>query len=435
MLDRPNSTDVRDALRHVGFSLVETESSRLHRKGESRPDVVAWAANASGDLKPWAVVEIKTGRAKTPDMALPALIRTRSLLETVDHYAVINGQWFKADAGLIRMHPVAGPDAPRFGGEGVIGDIDLAVQLIFQEVWRRADFGRGVSDDNPLLAFERGLREVDSQRAIAPRIHFAATWKALERYLAVADDRWVVQTKPAVARAMAALTGSKLRGRVLDPFCGSGALLWSSIARAQDAHLDLESAEGADFDDAQVAVASYVARHSPVPTLIHTMDAFANSDGGDRRHLLPSSPAGQFETAPSVVIAQPPFGVRLPDRWELLSGQYTNDMDAAAVDVALRNIPAGGRAVLQLPLGFVSKGGIFDVYRRFLTSNFRVGAVLGLPPGGVASTNVRSVLVVIDRAAPTETFVANLGRDWEIQLDPASPMMVAALRHLDEDQR
>lgn len=61
-------------------------------------------------------------------------------------------------------------------------------------------------------------------------------------------------------------------------------------------------------------------------------------------------------------------------------------------------------------------------------------ALIGLPGGAVPGTGVRSVLVVIERAEPGETFVAQLGEDWESQLAPGGAALSAALAHIDGEQ-
>jgi type I restriction-modification system DNA methylase subunit len=100
------------------------------------------------------------------------------------------------------------------------------------------------------------------------------------------------------------------------------------------------------------------------------------------------------------------------------------------LDRIVRLIGSGGRAVLHMPVGvtFRPTGG---QYRRFLASRFRIAAILGLPVGAVAGMGIRSVLVVIEDAPSTDTFVAQLGEDWESQLAPGGAALEAALLHID----
>lgn len=93
---------------------------------------------------------------------------------------------------------------------------------------------------------------------------------------------------------------------------------------------------------------------------------------------------------------------------------------------------AAGRVppVLLLPINitFLHK---LEAYRRFLASDYRVGALIGLPARVLEPTAVRAVLLVIDHAEPGETFVAQLGEDWVAQLSKTGAAMNAALQHLD----
>lgn len=78
------------------------------------PDFLGWAANADGELVPWVIVEVKQGSNKPPQLALPQLARYRDLLGTVDHYVVIDDEWFRADDGLRSVMRVDAPQSPRF---------------------------------------------------------------------------------------------------------------------------------------------------------------------------------------------------------------------------------------------------------------------------------------------------------------------------------
>jgi type I restriction-modification system DNA methylase subunit len=115
---------------------------------------------------------------------------------------------------------------------------------------------------------------------------------------------------------------------------------------------------------------------------------------------------------------------------QLLDGSRTTDGEAAAVDISLRSLQQGGRAVFHLGAGFTFKQTL-EHYRQHLAKEFRVGALIGLPTGAMPGTAIRSVLLVIDRAEPGETFIAQLGEDWEAQLGSGGAAIEAALAHLD----
>jgi hypothetical protein len=134
------------------------------------------------------------------------------------------------------------------------------------------------------------------------------------------------------------------------------------------------------------------------------------------------------------VVSSPPSGVRLPASHELLDGTMTHDGDYVAVDRILRVLADGGRGVLHVSAGFTFKAN-GERFRRYVADHFRVAAVIGCPSGTVSGTSIRSALLVIDNAEPGETFVAQLGEDWETQLTPGGAALDAALEHVDGAKR
>jgi type I restriction-modification system DNA methylase subunit len=115
---------------------------------------------------------------------------------------------------------------------------------------------------------------------------------------------------------------------------------------------------------------------------------------------------------------------------QLSGGSSTKDGTIAAIDLCLQALRPGGRAVLHLPANITcSTSG--ERYRQTLVNKYRVAAVIGLPSGAVTGTAIRSVHLVIDKAKPGETFVAQLGEDWTAQLAPRGAALQAALAHLD----
>ncbi|MBT2380826.1 SAM-dependent DNA methyltransferase [Streptomyces sp. ISL-111] len=143
---RSDIAEVRAAMRAVGYTILQVEP-RLENMSNLRPDVLAWGSNADGELVPWAVVEYK--KLRQPELVLPSLAGSRDLLGTLEHYAVINGQWFKADRGVCCLQPVDGPTPPEHGSQGLVTDRSLATSLLVQRLWFEADRLRnsGVSAD------------------------------------------------------------------------------------------------------------------------------------------------------------------------------------------------------------------------------------------------------------------------------------------------
>ncbi|WP_068626883.1 HsdM family class I SAM-dependent methyltransferase [Oerskovia enterophila] len=413
---------VRARLRADGFDLVQLEAP-LDPASKVRPDVVAWAADNSGELVPWAVVEIKSGQFKSPELALPALVRSRDLLGTIDHYAVVNGQWFKADRSVRSLAPVDGPTPPQHGPRGLLVDEGLATSLLLKSLWRHVDMerSRGIRADyfsppaGPLAETNApGIETTDGFVPVRHDVLWRARRRALIEFASNTGNGEALASSPTIARAMSALAGPVVAGTVLDPFCGTGSFLWAVMDRAlHDAPVEFV---GVEVNDRMADLAGTIGRTASLPTKIVTGDAFEVE--------LPKA---------DVVLAAPPLGIRMREPRVLLDGSTTTDMAVAAVDLALQQLRPGGRAVLHVAAGFTFQHGA-EQYREYLAEEHRVAALIGLPSGAVPGTGVRSVLVVIERGEPGETFVAQVGEDWETQLATNGAAMTAVLAHIDGDQ-
>lgn len=413
--------EARQQLRDAGFALVQSEVP-LETSSKFRVDVLAWAGDGNGELVPWAAVEIKSGRAAVPELSLPALARTRDLLGTVDNYAVVDGQWFKADHSVRSLEPVDGPTPPPHGPEGELADESLATSLLLNALWRRMDRERGRRPIDPALPAEMltdlsdqtsaGIDTVDGPVAVRPDVLWMARRRALGELTTRAAKGGEWASEPAVARAVAELAGASLAGTVLDPFCGTGSFLWAAMDRARGLETPTEFV-GVELHQQLARTAESIGATAPLPARIVTGNAFGED-------VLPAD----------VVLTAPPLGVRDAERHQLLDGSRTRDLAVAAVDYALRSLRPGGRAVLHLNPGFTFHRSI-EGFRQYIASNYRVGALIGLPSGAIPGTVIPSVLLVIDRSDPGETFVAQLGEDWEAQLATGGAALTAAVAHLD----
>jgi SAM-dependent methyltransferase len=414
---------IRDALVRAGYQFVQLEPRIPDVKGNWSPDVVAWAADAGGTLVPWVVVEMKKGHgAVHPEAGLTALARARDLLGTVDHYVVVNDtEWFRADPGIQRLERVDGPVSPPNGGEGQITDVDLASSLISEDLWKAASRARdrGVPVVDYFLGSEAHLDLGGLRTATGARLPVKkdVLWQAGRRSIVDFERRGKeagIYTSPkAIAQAVAQLAGSRLTWDLLDPFCGAGSFLWEAIDYAEEHRTGLNTVLGYDINQRTAEVARSIGSAAPVPVDIVAADALAAD--------LPLS---------TCVVSAPPFGLRVQEHHELLDGLITRDGDLVVLDRIVRLLGSGGRAVLHLPVGITFRA-TGEQYRRFLASQFRIAAILGLPSGAVAGTGIRSVLMVIEDAPSTDTFVAQLGEDWESQLAPGGAALEATLAHID----
>lgn len=415
--------EVRTALRAAGFDLVQF-GAPLPPSSKVRPDVVAWAADQDGELVPWAVIELKTKGFTTPELTLPALVRSRDLLGTVDHYAVIHGQWFKADRSVRSLEPVEGPTPPAHGARGILADEGLATALLLKSLWDRTsrERARGEGAFFPSAVDLRaettvsGIETVDGDFIpVRHDVLWRARRRALLEFASHAGRGEPLASSPPLASAVAELAGSVDAGLVLDPFCGTGSFLWAVMDRGIELGAPLECV-GVELNDRLADLARTIGQTAPIPTTIATGNAFDIE--------LPTA---------DVVLAAPPLGMRVHEVRALLDGSTTSDMTLAAVDLALRHLRPGGRAVLHVGAGFTFQR-TAEHYRKYLTANHRVAALIGLPGGAMLGTGTHSVLMVLERAKPSETFVAQLGEDWETQLAPGGAALTAALAHIDRDE-
>lgn len=419
-----SNVQIRADLEAAGYQLIQFEP-RLEGTSKYRPDVLALATNSDANLVPWLVVEVKRGSTTRPELALPALMQARELLGTVEHYAVINGQWFRADRTLRTFEPVPGPQPPTNGSNGFLTDATLATSLLMDKLWFEADRARASGeqvDFSPSVdpKAERLQPGIQTARGdfvpVRPDVLWRARRNALAEFTSKSRYGSMQASDPVISQAVALLLGSGIGDTVLDPFCGTGSFLWAAMDRAATVKQPTEFV-GWEIDVNLAELAAEIA---------HTGPMLAHVESGDSLY-------GKLPQADTVVTA-PPLGGRLQAPWQLLDGSSTMELEVAAVDLSLRHLRLGGRAVFHISGGFTFRQST-EAYRHFLAEQFRVAALIGLPSGATPGTSIRSVLLVIDRAAPGQTLVAQLGEDWHTQLSAEGALMRAALQHIDGHER
>lgn len=412
-----------EALVRAGFPLVERQPAIATGSRLLRPDLLAWAVDDSHELMPWAAVELGSANGKwRPELVGPQFAQLRDVLGTVEHYALAaDGQWYRADRALQRFEPVSGPVGPPSNESGTLSDERLVEALLSRRLWSAADRLRsshGVDSLNALTATQ--IREFASlhteegrEIAIAPQ----ARWRALRRSALAFTGRTPTgqhsTSDPVVTSAVVQLAATRLTSTVLDPFCGLGTFLWEAVDVAREQGMSLERAVGVELNMETADMAQAIAEAAPTPSEVVIGDAF-------RIEL-------DFASA---VVSSPPMGMRLQEPYRLVDGRDTRDGDLAAIDRALSALAPGGRAVVQVAPGVAFRQ-TATAYRSYLASQFRIAAVIGLPSGAVPGAAIGSLILVIDRADPTDTFIAQLGDDWRDQIAPGGAALAAALEHVN----
>ncbi|MCQ1947585.1 N-6 DNA methylase [Arthrobacter sp. zg-Y1116] len=412
--------EVAEQLHGLGYPLVQTQV-RVPSAVRLRVDVLAWAVNDEGAIVPSLAIEIQNGQR--PEAALPLLAQVRAALGTVEHYILAEDRWFLAGRGLRMIQPADGPPTPRRHSEGQLKSLELVTELLQQRIWSNTKAGSdGNQNGSALSAFVDAV-SVDSDRSTIETVHGdvvavepTVLWNARRAVLAdIAErDRTTSQhvSRPGISSAISSLVGARLEGTVVDPFCGSGSFLWLLQERAVCEGRDIETI-GRDIRQDVIHVASVIGQTAPTGITFEIGDAFADA--------LPEA---------DVIVTAPPMGVRLTTPHKLQNGTSTRQADVAAVDVSLRALKPGGRAVFQLAPGMTFQS-VSEAYRDYLSHEYRVAALIGCPPGSAYGTMIQTVLMVVDKSPAGETFVAQLSEDWETQLAPNGPVMMAALSHID----
>jgi type I restriction-modification system DNA methylase subunit len=114
-----------------------------------------------------------------------------------------------------------------------------------------------------------------------------------------------------------------------------------------------------------------------------------------------------------LVITVPPLGMRLNEPIETPFGSTKNG-DIAAIALAVSSLKPNGVAAMISPPGWTwSKEG--QALRDWLSQNYHVIALLGLPPVLNKFTAISPVALVVRNSAPGKTVVGTLREDWLTQ--------------------
>jgi SAM-dependent methyltransferase len=413
------------ALEEVGFPLVRRDvpiSTTGARR--FRADLVAWGADADGELRPYVAVEVKSPSAgpSAVEAALLSLSVARDLLGTRVHYIVSGSTWLQADSGLQAAQPVPGPLRPPSTGRLKISDPDIARRLLDQRIGELAEGRQERISRSPVvdallelldeLAQHPGTLQVGNRDAQVPDVVLWPALRTAARHTLARDQSFNAHTSvPELADPMAALLGPLRDGVAVDPFCGVGSLLWAVAERAARGDHRI-SLRGYDLDPTVAEVARRLGALSPLPPTIEVRDSLqAPGDEAD------------------FVVAEPPIGLNLSEHFALAELGKTRDGDLAVIDACLRALRPAGRAVIHMSIGWTFRGGIAERFRDHLLDACRVTALIGLPAGTFTDTSVPSILVVLDKAAPTDTFVCQLSADWPVQLSSGGAALADYLSH------
>ncbi len=203
---------------------------------------------------------------------------------------------------------------------------------------------------------------------------------------------------PALTRLAVALGDPKPGERVYDPCCGTGSWLAASAAAMWEQGRRLSPAEwgravqqpvfGVDINPASQLISFIRLMLAGFKPALELGDALERTAAG-RHH----------QQGFDLVLANPPWGKDVgrsdvydfPVRARTIEGYF--------VQHVARSLRPGGRGVVAVPSGFLFRAGADEEIRKWLVDEFRIDAVVNLPPGALRPyTNVPVSLLVLRRA-------------------------------------
>lgn len=196
-----------------------------------------------------------------------------------------------------------------------------------------------------------------------------------------------------VASFMARLTAVDGGISVLDPVCGTG-LLMNEAAEA----LRADVIHGIELNSGMAEAARLI---SPENAMVFHGDSLR----------------GDYPLADSydLIIAEPPFGLRLPEVFTSpFGGAPITDLGNALVCKWVQHLSPCGRAVFLLPASCLSSRGK-RMWRGLASGGYHLRALIHVPSGNLKSTIAESYIVVVDRNARETIFTAQFGKDEALQ--------------------
>lgn len=205
-----------------------------------------------------------------------------------------------------------------------------------------------------------------------------------------------------MGRLMIALADPRPSERIYDPCFGTGGLLVDAAETLWNLGRDISPGEwtraqrvpmfGVERDAALHLVAFVRLLLAGVRPALELGDALER-DAAGRHH----------DQGFDCVLADPPWGAKVEGGHLYdfpIKGRTSENL---YLQHAIRSLRPGGRAVVAVPPGLLFRGGPDYELRRWLLTECRVELVLRLPPKSLRNRTITPNLLVVRRAAPTES--------------------------------
>jgi hypothetical protein len=393
------------ALVELGYSVDSQTWMSRGKKG--RVNIFGWGAGSQGNIVPLVAVEVLEN--VTPgniELALQQLSSAQTMMDTRNSF-IFNGQtWWRVSEDFRSVEEGPQPSAVKALTKKITDPIAIG-PMIKSEIWKAMDATRGqlsvqegiISAIQTVLDNSANLGDAIalSGNASMP-LDRQAFVKALQQILIqVSGKDTQFSTPPEVVEFLFNLVGN-LPGvkSFYDPFAGSGSNTreaWIRFGLISEEKIQIT---GREINSSIVELADVLNSASKSHVTIELGNSF----------MLPSILA-------DLVVTVPPLGIRLNDPIETPFGSTKNG-DIAAIALALSSLKPNGVAAMISPPGWTwSKEG--QALRDWLSQNYHVIALLGLPPVLNKVTAISPVALVVRNSVPGETVVGTLKEDWLTQ--------------------
>jgi N-6 DNA Methylase len=393
------------ALVELGYSV--DSQTWMSRGNKGRVNIFGWGAGTQGNIVPLVAVEVL--EAVTPEnieLALQQLSSAQTMMDTRNSF-IFNGlTWWRVSEDFRSVEEGPQPNPVKALTKKITDPIAIG-PMIKPELWKAMDATRGqLSIQEGIISAIRTILDSSTNLGDAIALSGNATMpldrqafvKALQQILMQMSGKDAQFGTPTeVVDFLFNLVGSLPKVKTFyDPFAGSGSTAreaWIRFGLTSDEQIQIT---GREINNSVVELADVLNSASKSHVTMELGNSF----------MLPSILA-------DLVVTVPPLGMRLNEPIETPFGSTKNG-DIAAIALAVSSLKPNGVAAMISPPGWTwSKEG--QALRDWLSQNYHVIALLGLPPVLNKVTAISPVALVVRNSAPGTTVVGTLKEDWLTQ--------------------
>ena len=393
------------ALVELGYSV--DSQTWMSRGNQGRVNIFGWGAGSQGNIVPLVAVEVlETVTPQNIELALQQLSSAQTMMDTRNSF-IFNGQtWWRVSEDFRSVEEGPQPNAVKALTKKITDPIAIG-PMIKPELWKAMDATRGqLSVQEGIIAAIQTVLDNSANLGDAIALSGNASMpldrqafvKALQQILVQMSGKDAqFSTPPEVVDFLFNLVGNLSGVKAFyDPFAGSGSNTreaWIRFGLTSEEKIQIT---GREINSSVVELAEVLNSASKSHVTMELGNSF----------MLPSITA-------DLVVTVPPLGMRLNEPIETPFGSTKNG-DIAAIALAVSSLKPNGVAAMISPPGWTwSKEG--QALRDWLSQNYHVIALLGLPPVLNKVTAISPVALVVRNSVPGETVVGTLKEDWLTQ--------------------